>query len=735
MNPANVQDRQDERLAGSVERVTFHSEESGFSVLRAKVRGHRELVTVVGTAATPSPGEFVECLGSWNNDKVHGLQFKARQITVVPPTTLDGIEKYLSSGLVRGVGAYYAKKLVKAFGETVFDVIEQQPERLLEIAGIGEKRLAVIASSWTEQKAVRDIMLFLQSHGVGTARAYRIYKTYRDQAIAKVTENPYRLSLDIEGIGFLTADIIAGRLGIQKNSLIRAEAGVRHVLQELSGAGHCAVPREQLIAESTALLGIDGPVLEEAIATEIDQKNIVSEQIGEEQCIYLAPLHRAEVDVCAGIRRIMEGDPPWGEISPDDTIPRVEQLTGMLLSPSQRKAFRLVLENKAAVITGGPGVGKTTLVRSILAVSSLKNMKVTLCAPTGRAAKRLSEATGHEAKTIHRLLEFDPQSFTFKRGRGNPLDTSLLVVDETSMVDVLLMNKLLSAVPDKAGLLLVGDVDQLPSVGPGAVLADIIASETLPTVRLTEIFRQAAASLIIVNSHRINQGEMPLNTERGEPADFYFVQASTAEEIHDKLLLMVTERIPKRFGLHPVRDIQVLTPMNRGGLGSRSLNVELQQALNSASEPKINRFGTTFSPGDKVIQTVNNYDKEVFNGDIGLITSINPDEGLLLIDFDKHRTEYAFGELDEVALAYATSIHKSQGSEYPAVVIPLAMQHFALLERNLVYTAVTRGKKLVVIIGQPKALAMAISNKKATQRLTNLAARLRESLQQEGQSS
>jgi exodeoxyribonuclease V alpha subunit len=725
MNKPKAPDNQAERLAGSVERVTFHSDESGFSVLRVKVKGQRELVTVVGTSASPSPGEFIECLGAWHNDRTHGMQFRAQQITVVPPTTLDGIEKYLASGLVRGVGTYYAKKLVKAFGDAVFDVIEHQPEKLLEVSGIGEKRLDVITRSWAEQKAVRDIMVFLQSHGVGTARAYRIYKIYRDEAISKVTENPYRLSLDIEGIGFLTADIIAGKLGIEKNSLIRAEAGVRHILQELSGEGHCAVPPERLIDESTALLGIDGPILEEAIETEIRQGNIVAEEIEGKQCIYLAPLHKAERGVASGIRRILRGKLPWDDIDPCEAIPMVEQQTGLVLSPSQREALRLVLGNKASVITGGPGVGKTTLVKSILAVVRLKNMKVALCAPTGRAAKRLSESTGIEAKTIHRLLEFDPQTFDFKRGRGNPLDTSLLVVDETSMVDVTLMNKLLSAVPDKAALLLVGDVDQLPSVGPGAVLADIIASETVPTVRLTEIFRQAASSQIIINAHRINQGEMPLKTEGEALSDFYFVPSATPEDIHSKLLQMVTERIPKRFGLHPVRDIQVLTPMNRGGLGSRSLNVELQQSLNSSAEPKVIRFGTTFSPGDKVIQMVNNYDKAVFNGDIGLITSISPDDGVLSIDFDKHRVEYEFGELDEVALAYATSIHKSQGSEYPAVVIPLAMQHYTLLERNLIYTAVTRGKKLVVIIGQPKALAMAVHNKKATQRLTNLAARLK----------
>jgi exodeoxyribonuclease V alpha subunit len=731
----NSSETHTERVAGSVERVTFHSEESGFSVLRLKVRGHRELVTVVGTAASPAPGEFMECIGAWQNDRTHGMQFKARLITPVPPTTLDGIERYLGSGLVKGLGPFFAKKLVKAFGESVFDVISLQPERLLEVPGIGEKRVAMVTASWAEQKAVRDIMLFLQTHGVGTARAWRIYRIYGETAIARVTENPYRLSLDIDSIGFQTADTIAESLGIARNSLIRAEAGIRHVLRNMSLEGHCAVPEETLVTEASSLLGIDRPIIVEALATETSRGNVVAEALDGESCVFLAQFHQAEKNLASGIRRLRQGILPWEAMDPHDILPWIEKETGLELSPSQRSAVTLVLSSKVSIITGGPGVGKTTLLKAILSVLRREKVSVSLCAPTGRAAKRMSESTGIEAKTIHRLLEFDPKAFDFRRGRGNPLETSFVVVDETSMVDVVLMQKLVAAVPDRAAIVFVGDVDQLPSVGPGAVLSDMISSEVVPTVRLTEIFRQAAESMIIVNAHRINQGVLPVTAEGEALSDFYLVPATSPEDLHAKLMQLVTERIPKRFGFDPVRDIQVLTPMNRGGIGARALNTELQAALNGTAEPKVNRFGSVFAPGDKVIQMVNNYDKEVFNGDIGLVESVSTEDGLMTVLYDRLRVEYAFAEIDEIALAYATSIHKSQGSEYPAVVIPLAMQHFTLLERNLVYTAVTRGKKLVVIVAEPKALAMAVKNCRSKRRLTSLASRLRSPGMQDWQNS
>ncbi len=721
------EDAGSERLSGSIERVTFHSEQTGFCVLQVKVKGRRDLTTVVGSAALAGPGEHVECEGDWTNDPQHGLQFRARQLRVIPPSTVEGIEKYLGSGMVRGIGPHFAKKLVAAFGAEVLEVIDRRPERLTELEGIGPKRKQGIVGAWSEQKVVRDIMVFLQSHGVGTARAVRIFKTYGNHAVEMVRENPYRLALDIHGIGFKTADQIAQRLGIPTDSLVRAQAGVRHVLQAFSGEGHCSAPREALVEQSVKLLEIPAETIAQAVERECAEGNLIAEPIDGQPSLYLTALYRAETGVASRLRKLMAGRPRWARIDPERFIPWVESRTGLQLSGSQREAVVQAVNGKVTVLTGGPGVGKTTVINSILRVLRAKGVNVLLCAPTGRAAKRLSESTALEAKTVHRLLEFDPQTYSFKRGPQYPLEADLLVMDEVSMVDIVLMNQLLRALDDDCALLLAGDVDQLPSVGPGAVLADIIACGTVPTVRLTEIFRQAAASQIIVNAHRINRGEMPVRAEEGgRPSDFYCIPAETPEEIHDKLMYLVSERIPRRFRLDPIRDIQVLAPMNRGGLGARSLNVELQQRLNPGREPKVERYGWRYACGDKVIQIVNNYHKDVYNGDIGSIVSVDLEAGKLTIDYDGRRVDYEFGDLDEVALAYATTIHKSQGSEFPAVVIPLATQHYVLLERNLFYTGVTRGRRLVVVIGQPKALAMAVKNVRAARRWTRLAARMRE---------
>ncbi|KPH85442.1 helicase, RecD/TraA family [Komagataeibacter intermedius AF2] len=708
-----------EALAGLVERVTFHNAENGFCVLRVKVRGQRDLVTVVGHAAMISAGEFVQMSGRWFNDHTHGLQFKAEFLKASPPTTVEGIERYLGSGMIRGIGPVYAKKLVKAFGEAVFDLIEQEPGRLREVTGIGPKRAERIVGGWADQKVIREIMLFLHSNGVGTSRAVRIFKTYGQDAVQLISENPYRLAKDIRGIGFKTADQIARKMGIAADAMIRVRAGISYALGEAMDEGHCGLPVRELLTSTAELLEVAAPLIETALTLELEAGDVIADSVGETGCIFLAGLYRAEQSIAERLRACVVGRPPWPEIDAGKAMTWVERKTGLALAPSQQEAVRLALNSKVLVITGGPGVGKTTLVNAILKIVTAKGTDVQLCAPTGRAAKRLSESTGLEGKTIHRLLETDPASGTFKRDDTNPLTCDLLVVDEASMVDVLLMRSLLRALPDNAALLIVGDVDQLPSVGPGQVLADIIGSNAVPVVRLTEVFRQAAQSRIITNAHRINEGRMPeLSAEEG--SDFYFVEAAEPEVGLRKLLAVVRDRIPARFGLDPVRDVQVLCPMNRGGLGARSLNIELQQALNPPDEVKVERFGWTYGPGDKVMQIANDYDRDVFNGDLGVIGRIDVEEGELTVSFDGRDVVYGFGELDELVLAYATTIHKSQGSEYPAVVIPLVTQHYAMLARNLLYTGVTRGRKLVVLVGQKKALAIAVRNQGGRRRWSKL---------------
>jgi exodeoxyribonuclease V alpha subunit len=709
-----------EVLTGLIERVTYQNTENGFCVLRVKARGQRELVTLVGHAAAISAGEWVTASGQWVNDRTHGPQFKARFLKTSAPTSVEGIEKYLASGMIRGIGPVYAKKLLRAFSEKVFDIIEAEPDRLREVDGIGPVRAGCITAAWAEQKVVREIMVFLHSHGVGTARAVRIYKTYGGDAVQVMSENPYRLARDIRGIGFKTADAIAMKLGVDKAAMVRVRAGISYALTEAMDEGHCGLPTDDLVPLAEKVLEVPQELVRTALDLELADGAVIADTVGDQPCIFLAGLYRAERGIAERLLQLGSGKLPWPWIDPDKAIPWVEQRTGLVLAESQRSAVALALTSKVLVITGGPGVGKTTLVNAILRILSAKGVRLLLCAPTGRAAKRMNEATGFEAKTIHRLLEVDPGTGGFRRDGENPLDCDLLIVDETSMVDVLLMHSLLKAMPNRAALLVVGDVDQLPSVGPGQVLADMIASGALPVVRLTEVFRQAAKSQIIVNAHRINCGVFPdLRKPEGE-SDFYFVEADDPEAAVPRIVDLVTTRIPRRFGLDPIRDIQVLCPMNRGGVGARSLNIELQAALNPAGERKVERFGWVFAAGDKVMQIENDYDKEVYNGDIGYIVDVDANEGELTASFDGRSVTYGFGELDTLVPAYAVTIHKSQGSEYPAVVIPVLTQHYAMLQRNLLYTGITRGKRLVVLVGQKKAVAIAVRNVSGRRRWSKL---------------
>jgi len=715
---AEASDR--EALTGLVERVTYHSTESGFCVLRLKARGHRDLVTLIGHAATISAGEWVTATGGWVNDRQHGLQFRADFLKASAPTSVDGIRRYLASGMIRGIGPVYGQKLVDAFGADVFDVIEQTPARLREVDGIGPKRAQRIVDAWAEQKVVREIMIFLHSHGVGTARAVRIYKTYGAEAVQVMSDNPYRLARDIRGIGFRTADAIAERVGIARTAEVRVRAGVSHALTEAVGDGHCGLPRAELVPLTERLLEVPRELITDALAQELGEGTIVADTVGEAECLFLAGLHAAERGIALRLTALRRQPTPWPAIDVDAAIAWVERRTGMHLAEAQRDALHTAVSEPVTVITGGPGVGKTTLVNAILRVLAAKGTRIKLCAPTGRAAKRLTETTGMAATTIHRLLGADPATGGFQRTAESPLELDLLVVDEASMIDVPLMHALLRVVPDGAGLLVVGDVDQLPSVGPGQVLADMIAAGTVPVVRLTEVFRQAAQSRIVTAAHRVNAGKVPDLRPPSDTSDFYFVGAEDPETAVARVLEIVARRIPRRFGYDPVRDVQVLCPMNRGGLGARALNAELQQTLNPDAAPRVARFGSVHAPGDKVMQIENDYDKEVYNGDVGFVAAVDPDQGEVTARFDGEPVVYGLGELDALVTAYAATIHKSQGSEYPVVVIPMTTQHYPMLQRNLLYTGLTRGKRLVVLVGQAKAVAMAARGGAAGRRWSKL---------------
>jgi len=717
-----------QKLDGQIERVVFRNEENGFCVLRVKVRGHKELVTVTGTVPTINSGEWMTADGEWFTDPRHGPQFKAEQMRMSKPDTLEGIEKYLASGLIKGIGKEYAARLVKTFGRDVFDVIENASGKLLKVEGIGKLRKDRIKQAWDEQKSVRQIMAFLFSHGVSTTRAFRIHKVYGDKAIELVQRDPYCLARDIRGIGFLIADQIAMKLGIAKDSDLRARAGLEFVLGELTSNGHCAYVRNDLLSRTAELLEIDLAIIERALDHSLENERLIQRaNFSGQDLIYLPKLYFAEIELSKKLQALGKGRHPCPAIDFDKALAWVQQKTGIELASAQCAALKTALESKVMVITGGPGVGKTTLVNSVLMVLKAKKLRVALCAPTGRAAKRMAETTGMEAKTIHRLLKYNPGTGGFVHKGDNPLECDVLIVDESSMIDIVLASQLADAIPLHAAFIIVGDADQLPSVGPGRVLQDIIHSGKIPVAHLNEVFRQAATSRIITNAHKINQGQMPEFPADGETSDCYFVESDDPGKAVKLLGKLIQQSIPKKFHFDPLEEIQILTPMQKGELGARNLNITLQQLLNPHGD-EVERFGIVYRTGDKVMQTENDYDKDVYNGDIGRIAKIDSELSELIVDFDGRKVAYDFRELDELVLSYAITIHKSQGSEYPCVIIPLHTQHYVLLQRSLIYTAITRAKKLVIVLGTKKALNLAVTRAESRERTTTLSERLKEYL-------
>jgi len=733
-------------LEAVLERITYANEETGYTVARVATRGGgSDLLTVVGALLGAQPGESLRMQGLWKSHPQYGRQFEVHAYTTVLPATIQGIRRYLGSGLIKGIGPKMAERIVDRFDADTLRVIEEEPGRLIEVPGLGPKRTAMIGRAWEEQKAIKEVMLFLQGVGVSTSLAVRIYKTYKDASISVVKNEPYRLAGDVWGIGFKTADTIARAMGIPHDSPERVKAGLQFALSEATGDGHCYLPEAELIATATEILGVEAPLAETCLEELSGEEGVVMEDLqtpdeSDERvtAVYLVPFHRAEVSLAGGLSRLLsaaaERLPGFTTADWDAASAWLQKTTGSTLAPEQAEAVRLALTERVAVLTGGPGCGKSFTVRSIVALARAKRAKIILAAPTGRAAKRLSELAGMEASTLHRLLQLRPGGDA-AFDRDNPLDADLVVVDEASMLDVLLANTLVKAIAPGAHLLFVGDVDQLPSVGAGEVLRDLLGSGTIPSVRLTHIFRQAQESGVVMGAHRINAGQMPVT--RGL-ADFFLFAEDDNERVADLTVDIVANRLPRRFGLDPRRDVQVLCPMHRGPAGAGTLNERLQEALTPATPGALERRygGRVYRVGDKVTQIRNNYDKGtagVFNGSVGVVTGMSlEDQELRVYMDDEEDIAYSFDELDELTHAYAVSIHRSQGSEYPCVVVPLTTSSWLMLQRNLLYTAVTRAKRIVVLVGSKRALAKAVRTEGGGRRYTGLAERLRRGRTQVG---
>ena len=704
-----------QKLRCVVERITYQNPENGYSVMKVKVKDYSDLVTLVGNMLEVPIGSVLLCEGEWKVDKRYGSQFVAQTWEEVMPATLYGIEKYLGSGLVKGIGHKYAQLIVQKFGLDTIEVIETDIKRLYEVPGIGKKRVEKIQESWEKQKDIKNVMLFLQGYGVSTAYAAKIYRQYGKESIDTVKGNPYKLADDIWGIGFKTADGIANKMGYENNDPRRCKSGINYTLSELADEGHVYAEEEQLVKSAKELLLADEEPIRNAMAEMVQAEELKTDG----DAIYLPPFYYAEVGTANRLLALLENKAA-NLFSRPFNIHEISKSTGIEYDEIQIQAIKQAVDSKVMVLTGGPGTGKTTTTQGIIAAFKSMGLRILLAAPTGRASKRMNEATGMEAKTIHRLLEYNPKD-GYKRNDENPLEGDALIVDECSMIDIVLMNNLMKAIPTSMRLVLVGDIDQLPSVGAGNILRDIIDSERIPVIRLTRIFRQAQSSRIVMSAHAINQGRFP-DTSNGKETDFFFMQMEEPEIVAENIVKLVKERLPKAYK-QPISNIQVLTPMQRGVVGASNLNISLQAALNS-SQLALNRGGYSFKLNDRVMQLRNNYDKEVFNGDLGYVSQVNMEDRTLQVDFDGKLVEYEVSELDELTLAYATTIHKSQGSEYPIVVMPILMTHYVMLQRNLIYTGITRAKKICVLLGTKKALSFAIRNMSVLKRNTKLTERL-----------